>query len=202
MVYTMDGGETASIAARRALAIELKNKGYTWKQVAEEVPYLDAEGNPSRAHACVDVKRALEMYRRDLTDGIEDMLNMADMRLDGMRRVVHGVLSRPHYLAQHGKIVYDGEGNPVRDDAPILAAIDRLLRIEERWARLHGMDSPKELKIALERRSDMEAVAVTEAILAGFDAAELPADKRREALEAAQNRLGTIEGEVVQEGEG
>ncbi len=193
----------AMVAKRRTRAIELRNSGMTWEQVAATVPYLDMHGNPSRAAACADVKRALEQYRAEAQHPIEEMLQLADMRLDDMRQKVYKVIARPHYLVQGGQIVRDDEGRPIRDDGPLLAAIDRLLKIEERWARLHRIeDAAKELKITLERRTDLEAAAVTEAILAGFDAAQLPADQRMRALEAAQTRLSTIDGEVVHEEEG
>lgn len=177
----------------------MKNSGLSWYQVAERVPYLDTEGNPSPAFACVDVSRALKRARREIVSGLEEMVQMADLRDDDLRLRLRTILQTKHYLVQGGKIVKDDNGEPIRDYGPVLAAIDRLHRLEERYAVRHGLNAPEKLNIALERRTDVEATVVTEAILAGFDAAELPADVRMRALEAAQSRLTTIEGEVVSE---
>jgi hypothetical protein len=44
-------------------------------------------------------------------------------------------------------VVRGEDGEPVLDDAPVLAAIDRLLRIQERRARLLGLDAPTRSRI-------------------------------------------------------
>lgn len=199
-----DGGEQAAVAQRRARAIQLKNTGLSYYQVAERLGreydyYLNARGEPSSAAAAVDISRALKIQRAELNQSLEEMIQLADARYDDMRRVVLQIMARPHYVVQSGEIIRGLDGEPLRDDGPVLAAIDRWLKIEERWAKMHGVDATKELRIALERRTDLEAGAVTEAILAGFDVIEQSAEDRMRALEAAQSRLNAIDGEVVSE---
>jgi hypothetical protein len=191
----------AMVAQRRAKAIELKNRGLSWQQVAEQVPYLDAEGNPSAAFACVDVTRALKQANKELSMGLEEYREAARMRLDGLRRQVFAVLARPHYVMHAGQIARDDEGNPIRDDGPVLAAVDRLLRIEERQAKIDGTDASEKLTIALDRRVDEETTVVVESILAGANAIELEPAQRQRMLEAAGAHLRTLEGEVVGESE-
>lgn len=191
----------AMVAQRRARAIELKNRGLSWQQVAEQVPYLDAEGNPSAAFACVDVTRALKQANKELSMGLEEYREAARMRLDGLRRQVFAVLARPHYVLHAGQIVKDEQGNPIRDDGVILAAVDRLMRIEERQAKIDGTDASEKLTIALERRVDEETTVVVESILAGANAIELEPAQRQRMLEAAGAHLRTLEGEVVSETE-
>ncbi len=197
-----DSAEHASVAQRRQRAIELRNRGLTWYQVAQEMDYLDRQGNPSPALACGDVGRALKAANKEIQFGLEEYRESARSRLDGIRRQVHAVMARPHYLYANGKQVLDAEGNPVRDDAPILAAVDRLIRLEERQARLEGTDASEKLTLALERRVEEEATVSVEAILAGFNALgdALPPALRQKALEAASAHLRTIEGEVVRSG--
>lgn len=192
----------AMVAQRRAKAIELKNRGLSWQQVAEQVPYLDSEGNPSAAFACVDVTRALKQANKELSMGLEEYREAARMRLDGLRRQVFAVLARPHYVLHQGQFVVDENGDKVRDDGPILAAVDRLLRIEERQAKIDGTDASDKLTIALDRRVDEETTVVVESILAGANAIELEPAMRQRMLEAAGAHLRTLEGEVVSETEG
>lgn len=192
----------AMVAQRRAKAIELKNRGLSWQQVAEQVPYLDTDGEPSAAFACVDVTRALKQANKELSMGLEEYREAARMRLDGLRRQVFAVLARPHYVMYQGQYVIDEDGNKVRDDAPVLAAVDRLMRIEERQAKIDGTDASEKLTIALDRRVDEETTVVVESILAAFNALpELGPDMRQRALEAAGAHLRTLEGEVVSETE-
>lgn len=191
----------AMVAQRRARAVELKNRGLSWQQVAEQVPYLDSDGNPSAAFACVDVSRALKQANKELAMGVEEYREAARMRLDGLRRQVHAVLARPHYVMYQGEFVIDEDGNKVRDDAPVLAAVDRLLRIEERNAKIDGTDSSERLTIALDRRVDEETTVVVEAILAGANAVDLEPAQRQLMLEAAGSHLRALEGEVVAESE-
>lgn len=195
-------GGHAEVAQRRQRAIELKNRGLTWYQVAQEMNYLDTQGNPSPALACGDVGRALKIANKGIATGLEVYRELASSRIDAIRRQVYAVIARPHYLYSNGKAVLDEDGNKIRDDAPVLAAVDRLIRLEERQAKLEGTDASEKLTIALDRRVEEEATMTVEAILAGFNELgdALPPAMRQRALEAASAHLRTIEGEVVSAG--
>lgn len=189
----------ALVAERRAKILELVNSGMTLLQTAEALDIRDGHGEYSTAMVAVDIDRALKTRLKELDFNLEKRIELSNIRLDAMRRLVMGVAARPHYLYQGGKPVVDQEGNAVRDDGPILAAIDRMVKIEDRWAKNNGLDQVRELKIQMDRRTELEATAVTEAILAGFDAIEMSAAERQRALEAAQVRLTTLDGEIVHE---
>ena len=192
----------AMVAQRRAKAIELKNRGLSWQQVAEQMQpdYNDSDGSPSAAFACVDVTRALKQANKELSMGLEEYREAARMRLDGLRRQVFAVLARPHYVLHQGQIVNGPDGQPLKDDGAVLAAVDRLMRIEERQAKIDGTDASEKLTIALDLRVDEETTVVVESILAAFNALpELGPDMRQRALEAAGAHLRTLEGEVVGE---
>lgn len=66
-------------------------------------------------------------------------------RLDRMQQTVLAVLERTHVMVSNGRVIYveDARGHrePALDSAPVLAAIDRLLKIQERRARLLGLDA-------------------------------------------------------------
>jgi len=51
-----------------------------------------------------------------------------------------------HFKTNGGEIVRDPEtGEALVDDAPVLAANDRLLRIQERRAKLLGIEAPQQI---------------------------------------------------------
>lgn len=189
----------AAVAQRRARAIELKNRGLTWQQVAEQMAphYNDTDGHPSAAFACGDITRALKQANKELSMGLEEYREAARLRLDGLRRQVYAVLARPHYVLYKGEIVHGPDGEPMKDDGVVLACIDRLQRIEERQAKIDGTDASEKLTIALDRRVDEETTVVVEAILAGANAVELEPAQRQRMLEAAGAHLRVLEGEVV-----
>lgn len=67
-------------------------------------------------------------------------------RLDEMLRRAYEVLERKHITVSNGKVIYL-DGAPMEDDAPTLLAIKTVLAIEERRARLFGLDTPVKQQI-------------------------------------------------------
>ncbi|HEV7979833.1 hypothetical protein [Amycolatopsis sp.] len=130
-----DAAEQIEVARRRAEAIKLRSQGLTWQQVADELGYA------SRGAACTDVTRALEIEREELAITVDMHRTVQIECLDAFTRAAWKVLKADHVTVSHGKVVLHPEtGKPLLDDGPKLAAIDRLLRIEERRARLLGLD--------------------------------------------------------------
>jgi hypothetical protein len=118
------------------------------------------------------------------------------MRYDAMRKRVHGVLAADHPLVQNGVIIRDDQGRPLKDAGPVLAAMNTWLSIEKSWSATHGTDASKKLEIALEKRSDLEANLISEAVMAGIEALGLePArvSPMMLALEAAAARLEIVD---------
>ncbi len=188
-----DNGDHAAIETRRAQAIHLKHVvGLSWVQVAQRLGYYDA------SHARKDVKIALDRALREQDRLLEQMVVKQDIRLDAMRQRAYAIMTADHPLVQGGKIVYGKNGQPLQDVGPVIAGLQMLLRIEERWANLHGTDASKKLEIALEHRSELESNLVSEAILAAAEALQLPPDMRMLALEAAASRLEVVDAEVIE----
>jgi hypothetical protein len=59
-----------------------------------------------------------------------------------MAREAHAIMKKPHPLVSRGQIVRGDDGEPLLDYRPVLRAIDRLLDICERKAKLLGLDVP------------------------------------------------------------
>lgn len=62
-------------------------------------------------------------------------------RLEGISRRLLDMMSKPHYLLKDGEVLTI-EGEPVEDIAVTLACTDRFLKVQERRARLEGLDAP------------------------------------------------------------
>jgi hypothetical protein len=87
----------------------------------------------------------------------EDMVTMALARLDEQYRIALTILESNHMLVNAGEVVQDyirgDDGQPLefdgarirvplKDNGPALAALDRLLKIEESRRKLLGLDKP------------------------------------------------------------
>lgn len=200
-----DNADMAVVEARRWKAVQLANRGLTHRMVAEQMmgdyaPGLTVE--QVQAQVSVDISRALKVYRKRVDQGIEEKLTNALLRVNDIRRRLYAVIAADHFVLYQGEIVKDEEGRPIRDNAPVLAALNQLRALEDQQAQLEGTKAREKIDLALSRRVDEESTDVVEAILAGFSAVpELEPAVRQRVLEAAGAHLRTIEGEIVDERE-
>lgn len=126
-----------AVAERRAKAVRLRAAGLGYEEIARQV------GLKSADLARVDVHRALAALR---TEPVEEMRALESERLDFLWRTVMQVLSRTHYVVSNGKVMHLN-GEPMRDDDPALRAVAALLQIQQRRAKLHGLDAPKQVEV-------------------------------------------------------
>ncbi len=125
-----------SVAQRRTKAVQLRLEGKSYQQIA------DALGYSSRSAACVDVTRALEAAVAEQRTSVEALREEELQRLDLLLVEAWAVLKRAHVTVSHGKVIVDEDGNKILDDGPVLQAIDRVLKIQERRAKFLGLDAP------------------------------------------------------------
>lgn len=126
-------------AQRDAEAARLRARGLTLRQIADQMGWAD----PSSAADAVS--RAYAAVRREAGD---EALKLALDKLDFMYATALKVLETRHYTVSDGRLVYLKEGSPpLDDDAPVLHALDRLLRIEDRRAKLLGTDAPVKSRV-------------------------------------------------------
>ena len=64
-------------------------------------------------------------------------------RIDMEREVVMGVLEGSHVTVSNGKIMYD-----VADSGPVLAAVDRLHKLDDQEAKLLGLYAEQKLNLS------------------------------------------------------
>jgi hypothetical protein len=148
----------ADVAERRARVLALR---------IEQRPYAEiaAELGITASAARVDYQRALEQYAAGQRETAHVARDRELAKLDEMERAVYQVLRRQHITVQHGKIVRDDDGQVVVDDAPVLAAVDRLVRIAARRATLTGMDAP--VKVEVSDATDQAIRALAAELAAG-----------------------------------
>lgn len=119
----MGASELLDTAARREFVLRLRRKGKTYRAIAAAAL---AEFGPDRLpngwdcrYAYMDVKRELDKLREVVGEHAEDVRQLELLRLDAM---LDGLWER----ARAGKAT----------------AVDRVLKIMERRARLLGLDAP------------------------------------------------------------
>lgn len=117
--------------------------GVDWQTIADRLGY------DSRGTACKDVSRALEAHVAEQRTSLEVYRETELMRLDQLTVEVVRVLKGRHYITtQSGRVVDDPQtGSPLVDDTPVLHAVDRLLKIQDRRAKLLGLDAPQKVEV-------------------------------------------------------
>lgn len=151
-----DGRYTRSTetAERDAEAARLRSRGWSYRRIATELQ-IDV----ATAHAAV--QRAL---RAIVEEPAADVRQLELDRLDQLYEAALKVLERRHVHVAGGKVVTriteyatDDDGNilldenhepraktveELEDDAPVLKAVETLLKIQARRAALLGLDAP------------------------------------------------------------
>jgi transcriptional regulator with XRE-family HTH domain len=165
---TRDGNgrfeRTAETAARDAEAARLRSRGLTYRQIAEQL----GMAGPGKAHEAV--KRVLA---ETVGEAAEDLRLVELERLDQMYQATLKVLEAEHYAVSHGKVIYlDGSSEPLTDNGPVLQAVDRLLKIQERRAKLLGLDAPTKANVTVSDAMTEEISRLAAQLGIGEDAPE------------------------------
>ena len=160
-------------AANDAKATALRAQGLNYQQIADKL------GMASRGKAHDAVQRCL---KETLGPPAEELRTLEAERLDELTRKAYEVLTTEHIVIQHGKIVRDEDGNPVKDHDPVLKAIDRLLRVSAERRKLLGLDVPVRADVTV-HQVDVTELALMEII--------------REAQAKNAQTEAAIKGEVI-----
>jgi len=149
----------ADNAAKDAKAVELRGRGHTYAEVAK------ALGMSHASAARKAVERALVAT---VAEPCEELRRLELAKLDALSAPAWAILDTQHPVVSAGRVM-TLNGEPLRDSQPVLAAIDRLLRIAERRARLLGLDAPMQLGGVLSIAEIDRQLAVLDAELAARD---------------------------------
>lgn len=121
-----------AVQERRNKAMRLRAEGLSYVEIADQLGYA------SGPNASKDVSRALLACAREASAEVRQ-IELA--RLDILWTKAMQILCRRHVTVSQGRVV-TRDGEPVIDDMPALAAIDRLVKIQKRRAELLGLDAP------------------------------------------------------------
>ena len=113
-------------------AARLRAEGKTYRQIAE----IQGCSVPTAFHR---VERACKAVP---VEAVESLRTVEIERLDLLQRVALEQLVTDQPKIDHGRVVRDDDGTPMIDQAAKLTALDKLLKIAERRARLLGLDQP------------------------------------------------------------
>lgn len=121
-------------ADQDAQILELKRQDLTFEQIADQLGI-------SRAGAHRGFHRALPRIPEPAASAYRAE-HLA--RLELARSVVLDILAAKHVTVSQGVVVRI-DGQPIEDDGPTLAAVDRLVKLDEREAKLLGLDSAEKI---------------------------------------------------------
>lgn len=153
-------------AQRYAAAAQLRSEGLTYQEIADELGYSDKRTAWNAVRRLIDSLTipAAESARKTEVERLELEFERLDGeldRLDALVPHVETVLKRHHITVNNGKVITlpnseTGVEEPLLDDGPVLAAVDRLTRIaaerraisdtrrrhSESYRKLLGIDAP------------------------------------------------------------
>lgn len=149
-------------AERAAYALQLRKDGWSYEQIGIRLAdkFANQQRNRKAFTSMYAHKLVVTALKNIYKDDAYALVRMEMERLDTMQLEAMDVLRTEHVLVSAGAIVrtmvrdaatglpvIDPATNlpvtvPLRDDGPRLAAIDRLLKIQERRAKLMGLDKP------------------------------------------------------------
>lgn len=166
--------QQADIAARRIQMIKMRRDGIGFQAIADTLGYA------SRQAASKDFCRTLEQHIAEQHSSMEVLRELELLRLDGeLERLdrlygkVERILDKFHVTVQFGKVI-NVDGEPLEDDGPALAAVDRLVKIEdarrrngERRAKLMGLDAAQKVEVLTLDALDAEAARLNDLLAAG-----------------------------------
>lgn len=149
---------SADTMERDAQAADLFRQGMSYRQIAAQLGWK----SPSVAFDAV--RRAAREAARDSLAS-EEALRMMLERLQDYRRLVYQVATAKHYATtQSGNVVrHPDTDEPLLDDAPVLQAVDRLVKVDQEEAKLLGLYAParSRVEVITEDVVDAEIAALT-----------------------------------------
>jgi hypothetical protein len=121
--------EVAELTAR---ILDAKNHGLTFLQIAAREGISNGYTYKLYLAGLHDIPResADELREKQLT------------RIHAQREVLQQIVDRAHVTVNQGRVISTDDGELVIDDGPVMAAVDRLIKLDDQEARLLGLNAP------------------------------------------------------------
>lgn len=118
--------------ARQMYQLRTGPERMTYARIADEL------GTNSRR-----VQRLLNKYSPKLLEKDAALFRDVEVgKLDELEELLWKIIDQDHYLISNGQVVYLDTGEIVPDTDPVFKAIDKILKVAERRAKLLGLDKP------------------------------------------------------------
>lgn len=125
----------------------------------------------------ISQQRVSQLYRQTLAEIPAQQVDehrLEDLeQLDYLASKAIEVLERQHVTVSNGRVVSLND-EPIEDDAPVLAAIAALLKVQERKAKLLGLDAPTKHEVVTLDAIDAEIARLNAELAGGTAVAETP----------------------------
>jgi predicted transcriptional regulator len=135
----------ALMAERRAEMWRMRVTGSSQQDIADHFGITQSAVSQQLARA----------YRERPAAAIDEYRAVELDKLDRAERAVLAVMTRRHLTVSAGQIVMvedaDGVKEPLLDDAPVLTAVDRLVKIARHRADLLGLKAPVKVSVEAEQ---------------------------------------------------
>lgn len=128
------------VAARDAQAFEMRKLGASLVAIAAALGYANQSG------AWKAVQRELARLREHTLESAEEYRLLEGERLNDLHRRTVEIFSRHHPVLYKGQPVLDANGQPLDDDGIKLRAAAELLRQQESYRKLFGIDAPAKVE--------------------------------------------------------
>lgn len=143
------------------------------------------------------VSRRLKDLNIDLTPAAVQVYRQQEYaKLNLLENKLWSALDKDYYVVNHGKVIIDPDtGTPMRDINPVLSVADRLLKIQDRRAKLGGFDAPTKVEVD----HSVTEIQVTE-IKDLVEQARRDQLRQEEMLRRKELEDGAVDAEIVDEG--
>jgi hypothetical protein len=148
-----------------AEALRLRSNGATYAYIAQRIGWANA------GVARTAVLRALAECPYEAA---EEVRRLEEARLDRLWTFMEAKLAKKYKTVSDGRVVVDPDtGEVLEDDGPHFQAVDRLLKIMDRRARLLGLDAAQKYEVRTVDDVDAKLTDLA-AALAENDARDTP----------------------------
>jgi DNA-binding transcriptional MerR regulator len=134
---------------RDARAVELRRRGLTYQQIADQLTLSSA----GKAHDAVR-RGVLDSAREDR----DEQTYLELERLDELIRTLYRVISTRHYAtSSSGVVILDPQTKaPLIDNGPIIAAVNAMRQLSESRRKLLGLDAPSRARVEVITEDDLD----------------------------------------------
>jgi hypothetical protein len=116
-------------------ALKLRAAGLEWAEVAAAAGYA----GPGPAHRAV-----MRLLDGRTAESVDHLRQVEGAHLDRAQRELWAVVMDPGPLVSAGKVIYGSDGKPEPNRDVQVNALNALIRLSQRRARIFGMDAPSQ----------------------------------------------------------